>query len=93
MEGEKELEIQEKDEYQQFPGTAIIFIILFILVYCLVIMNLLVGLAVSDINQLMKTGKRDQLIAQIELISSVLNFRSTMIFQLLPQNIKQWLDR
>ena len=68
-----------------FLGTAIVFIILFILVFCLVIMNLLVGLAVSDIESLMKTGKRDQLISQIEIINSVLKFRSTKLFQLLAR--------
>ena len=72
----KTREIQEQDEFLQFPGklrlfssqnqnvtlgTAIFFVILFILVFGLVIMNLLVGLSVSDINSLMKTGKRDQL--------------------------------
>ena len=55
--------IEEKVEAQQFPGTAQMIIIAFILVFSLVIMNLLVGLAVSDINALYKTGKRDQLIA------------------------------
>ena len=48
-------------------------------------MNLLVGLSVSDINTLMKTGKRDQLRSQIELISYVLKFRCTKLFQLLSR--------
>ena len=77
------------------------FVILFILVFCLVISNLLVGLAVSDIDSLLKTGKRDQLISQIEIISSVLKFRSTKLFQLLsrmgcfrrfPLRVQNWFN-
>ena len=48
-------------------------------------MNLLVGLSVSDISTLMKTGKRDQLRSQIELISYVLKFRCTKLFQLMTR--------
>ena len=50
-------------------------------------MNLLVGLAVSDIGELMKTGIRDQLIAQIELISLVRNFQKCFIVQARLLNI------
>ena len=50
-------------------------------------MNLLVGLAVSDIGELMKTGIRDQLIAQIELISLVRNFQKCFIIQARLLNI------
>merc|ERR1719334_1575190 len=48
-------------------------------------MNLLVGLAVSDINSLRKTGKRDHLFAQVELINYVQNICSSKLFKYLPQ--------
>ena len=80
--------IEEKVEAQQFPGTAQMIIIAFILVFSLVIMNLLVGLAVSDINALYKTGKRDQLIAQIELINYVESACSSKMFKFLPTRLQ-----
>lgn len=80
--------IEDEVEDQQFPGTAQMIIIAFILIFSLVIMNLLVGLAVSDINALWKTGKRDQLIAQIELINYVESFCSSKMFKFLPISLQ-----
>ena len=82
------IEIEDGFVYQQFPGTAQMMIILFVLVFSFVIMNLLVGLAVSDINTLWKTGKRDQLIAQIELINYFESFCSSKIFKFLPIDLQ-----
>eukprot|EP00092_Neocalanus_flemingeri_P028468 GFUD01030913.1.p1 GENE.GFUD01030913.1~~GFUD01030913.1.p1 ORF type:complete len:752 (+),score=115.18 GFUD01030913.1:114-2369(+) len=82
--------IEDKLGYQQFPGTAQIIIILFVLIFSIVIMNLLVGLAVSDISALWKTGKRDQLIAQIELIHYVESFCSSKLFKFLPKNLQRY---
>jgi len=77
-------EIDGKTEFQQFPGTAQLIVILFVLVFSIVIMNLLVGLAVSDISALLKSGKRDQLIAQVELINYVEGACSSKLFKFLP---------
>ena len=55
--------------------------------FSIVIMNLLVGLAVSDIGELMKTGIRDQFIAQVELISLVRNFQKSFVVQARLLNI------
>ena len=84
-------EISEVESFQQFPATAHFILIFFILVFCLVIMNLLVGVAVSDIRQLTKTGKRDQLLAQVELICSVESFRNTKLYSLLPNKLQSKL--
>jgi len=73
---------------QQFPGMAQFMIILFLVVFSLVIMNLLVGLAVSDINTLLKTGKRDQLINQVELISYVESISTSRLFKILPLKLQ-----
>ena len=85
--------IEEDPVYQHFPVTAHLTIVLFILVFCLVIMNLLVGLAVSDIHLLMKDGKRRQLLAQVELISSVETFRKTKLFSFLPGSLQTTMKR
>ena len=80
--------ISEVDVEPQFPFTAHLTLTVFILVFCLVIMNLLVGIAVSDIHQIVKTSKRDQLMAQVDLACSVLNFSKTQTFEYLPD----WLQ-
>ena len=85
--------IWEDPVYQHFPVTAHLTIVLFILVFCLVIMNLLVGLAVSDIHLLMKDGKRRQLLARVELISFVETFRKTKLFRFLPGKLQTTMKR
>ena len=42
-------EIERDRTYQPFPGTAQILVVVFVALVSIVIMNLLVGLAVSDI--------------------------------------------
>ena len=81
-------EIEGETEFQQFPGSAQLIVILFVLVFSIVIMNLLVGLAVSDISALLKSGKRDQLIAQVELINYVEGACSSKLFEFLPLKIQ-----
>ena len=85
--------ISEDQVYQHFPATAQFTLVLFILVFCLVIMNLLVGLAVSDIHFLLKSGKREQLLARVELISSVETFGKTRLFSLLPVILQRTMKR
>ena len=85
--------ISEVDVLPQFPFTAHLTLIFFILVFCLVIMNLLVGLAVSDIHFLLKSGKREQLLARVELISSVETFGKTKLFGLLPARLQTTMKR
>ena len=81
-------EIEEEVEKQQFPGTAQMIFIIFVLVFSIVIMNLLVGLAVSDISALWRKGQRDQLIARIELINYVESACSSKMFQFLPMSLQ-----
>ena len=86
-------QIEEETGYPVFPFTAYLALLLFILVCCLVVMNLLVGIAVSDINELMKTSKIDQMVDQVELACSVLNFRNTITFQCLPNKFQEKCSR
>ena len=64
-------DISEVDVFPQFPFTAHIALILFILVFSLVIMNLLVGIAVSDISQIEKNSKEHVLKAKLQVILSM----------------------
>ena len=86
-------EIEEQTGFSVFPFTAHLALLLFVLVCCLVVMNLLVGIAVSDINELMKTSKIDQMVDQVELACSVLDFRNTVTFQCLPKKFQDRFKR
>jgi len=78
----------------QFPGTAHLFIAAYVLFFSITAMNLLVGLAVSDIDRLLKGAKMETLKSQINLIYDVLNFRCTPVYQyLVPQNMKVKFER
>ena len=85
--------ILEEDVYPQFPVTAHFTLILFILMFCLVTMNLLVGIAVSDISQLVKTSKRDQLMAQVELANAVGNICKMNMFKYFPERLQNIFKR
>ena len=85
--------IEEVPVFPQFPVTAHFALLLFIFGFCLVNMNLLVGVAVSDINKLMKTSKIDQLMDRVEHAGSVLNFRKMTTFQYLPQSFQERFRR
>ena len=63
--------ISEVDVFPQFPLTAHLALILFILVFSLVIMNLLVGIAVSDISQIVNNSKENVLKAKLHVILSM----------------------
>jgi hypothetical protein len=54
-------------EGQPFPLTAHFFLLLFTVLVSIILMNLLVGLAVSDIQGLSKSAKLDQLIQQVNV--------------------------
>ena len=53
-------------EPQLFPGTAQFFLFLFTVLVSIILMNLLVGLAVSDIQGLAKSARLHQLLQQVK---------------------------
>ena len=84
-------EIVTETEGQVLPGTAQILVFLFIFLVSIILMNLLVGLAVSDIQGLSKSAKLEQLLQQVELINIMESWLHSPIFFVLPEMMKRFL--
>ena len=84
-------EIISESENQAFPGTAHLLVLLFIFLVSIILMNLLVGLAVSDIQGLSKSAKLNQLVQQVELINYMEGWLFSPIFSLSPDKVKKFL--
>ena len=78
-------------EAQMFPGTAHLLIVLFLFLVSIILMNLLVGLAVSDIQGLSKSAKINQLQQQVELIKYMENLLFSPIFSFSPERLKRFM--
>jgi len=78
-------------ENQTFPVTAHLLVFLFIFLVSIILMNLLVGLAVSDIQGLSKSAKLNQLVQQVELINYMEGWLFSPIFNLSPDKVKRFL--
>ena len=75
-------------------GTAHLFFAAYVLLFSIVIMNLLIGLAVSDIGSLMKSARRESIISQINMINEMSDRRSTILYRYcLPQCVKKLFER
>ena len=84
-----ELEYGDLIDDQAFPGTIHLVIFLFLFLISIILMNLLVGMAVSDIQGLSKSAERIQLQQQLELIVYMQDFILSPIF--VPTRIREWL--
>ena len=57
-------------------------------------MNLLIGLAVSDIGALMEIARRESIISQINLINEMMDHRTSYIYNFfVPKCIKNLFER
>ena len=83
--------IVTETEGQVLPGTAQILVFLFLFLVSIILMNLLVGLAVSDIQGLSKSAKLEQLLQQVELINIMESWLHSPIFFVLPEMMKRFL--
>jgi len=84
--------IETKVEPQLFPVTAQVFLFLFTVLVSIILMNLLVGLAVSDIQGLAKSARLHQLLQQVNLINYMEKLLFSPYFKYLP-DIAQTLLR
>merc|ERR1719509_38714 len=64
-------DIEQDTESQAFPFTAHVILIGFVLLVSVILMNLLVGLAVSDIQQMTSEGKLYRIVRQVELVNDL----------------------
>ncbi|XP_040577124.1 uncharacterized protein [Lepeophtheirus salmonis] len=85
--------IESEVEAQIFPFTAHIFVTIFIVLVSIIIMNLLFGLAVTDIQELYKTAKLHQRIQQVQLISYMESVILSPLFQYFPDSLKMFLRK
>ena len=76
---------------QVFVGTAHFIVLMFIFLVSIILMNLLVGLAVSDIQGLSKSAKLNQLIQQVDLINYMEGWLFSPIFGLSPEGVQKFL--
>ena len=77
-----------------YTGTAHFFFAAYVILFSIVIMNLLIGLAVTDIEALMKKAKRETIIAQIDLIHDMMEIRNSPIYKYCaPGFLKTFYDR
>lgn len=84
-------EIVSESEHQTFPGTAHFVVLLFIFLASIILMNLLIGLAVSDIQSLSKSAKLNQLVQQVELINYMEGWLVSPLFQWAPPFMQRYL--
>ena len=84
-------EIVRETEGQLLPVTAHILVFLFLFLVSVILMNLLVGLAVSDIQGLSKSAKLEQLLQQVELINIMESWLHSPVFFVLPEMLKMFL--
>ena len=74
-------------------GTTDVFFAAYVLLFSIVIMNLLIGLAVSDIGALMEIARRESIISQINMINEMSDRRSTILYRYcLPQCVKKLFE-
>lgn len=85
--------INEETQSQYFPFTAHIMVTFFILFISIIIMNLLFGLAVTDIQALYKMARLHQLIQQVELINYMENILFSPVFKFFPDCIQKVFRR
>jgi len=83
--------IETTTETQHFPVTAHFFLFLFTVLVSIILMNLLVGLAVSDIQGLSKSARLHQLIQQVNLINYMERLLFSPYFKYFPDSVQAFL--
>ena len=76
-----------------FLGTSHILMPMFLFLVSIILMNLLVGLAVSDLQALSKSAKLKSLKQQAQLIDHIENFLFSKPFRILPEKFQHLLRR
>ena len=78
---------------RKLAGTTHFFFAAYIILFSIILMNLLVGLAVSDIGALMQSASREAIIRQINLVNDMMDLRSTITYRFcVPEFMKQLFE-
>ena len=86
-----DVEIIEETQKQIFPFTPHVLLALFVALVSIVIMNLLFGIAVSDVQDIHKKSKLLQSEQQVDVINYMESITKRPSFQNLPTSIKQFV--
>lgn len=93
MSGELEYEDVFYDDEApiKYPGTAHLMYLVFVLLITMILTNLMVGLAVSDIQGLQQSAGLDRLVRQAELVGHVESMLFSKLLKLIPHKIMYFL--
>ncbi len=83
--------IEEVPANQIFPLTGHFLLAVFIVIVSIVIMNLLFGMAVSDVQELYKTSRMHQSIQQVALIGYLESILFSPLFYKIPSPLQRYL--
>ena len=86
-----DVEIIEETQKQIFPFTPHVLLALFVALVSIVIMNLLFGIAVSDVQDIHKKSKLLQSEQQVDVINYMESITKRPSFQNLPTSIKKFV--
>ncbi|CAG9860777.1 unnamed protein product [Phyllotreta striolata] len=95
MSGELEYEdvfFPEEEQYKiRYPYTAHIMYLSFVIFVTIILTNLIVGLAVSDIQELQQTAGLDRLVRQAELVAHLESMLFSKLLTCIPDKVMKFL--
>nr|XP_023015945.1 transient receptor potential channel pyrexia [Leptinotarsa decemlineata] len=97
MSGELEYEDdffpEDKNQGIKYPYTAQLMYLCFVLLVTVILTNLMVGLAVSDIQGLQQSAGLDRLVRQAELVAHLESMLFSRLLTWVPQKLMGWLHK
>lgn len=90
---DEESKTEDKDPQVKYPVTSHILVFSFVLLVTIILTNLMVGLAVSDIQGLQDSAGLDRLSRQAELVSRLESFLFSKLLKKAPSQILRWCQQ
>lgn len=90
---DEENKAEDDDPQVKYPVTSHIVFFSFVLLVTIILTNLMVGLAVSDIQGLQDSAGLDRLSRQAELVSRLESFLFSKLLKKAPSKILRWCQQ